>query len=65
MGGMYYLRAFETALVELARHLGADLSTSIDLVEGKILRSLSEAVAFKSAVLSERHRLGCDLKQKS
>lgn len=51
---MYYLKTFEVALLEIARHLTADLGASVDLIEGSILRSLSEAVAFQAADLSER-----------
>ncbi|MCD0168087.1 baseplate J/gp47 family protein [Deinococcus sp. 23YEL01] len=51
---MYYLKTFETALVEMARHLTADLGGSVDLVEGSVLLALAEAVAFQAADLSER-----------
>ncbi|PIG96875.1 baseplate J/gp47 family protein [Deinococcus sp. UR1] len=51
---MYYLKTFEAALVELARHLTADLGVSVDLVEGSVLLALAEAVAFQAADLSER-----------
>ena len=50
----YYLKTFDSALMELARSLRADLGSNLDLVRGGILRSLIEAVAFQVADLSER-----------
>ena len=50
----FYLKDFDSALLELARSLRADLGSDVDLVRGGLLRSLIEAVAFQSADLSER-----------
>lgn len=50
----YYLKTFDMALMEIARSLIAQLGPSVDLVEGSVIRSLAEAVAFQAADLSER-----------
>lgn len=49
-----YLKTFDQALMDMARHLRADLGMDIDLIEGSVTRSLLEAVAFQVADLSER-----------